>query len=74
MRGNSEETQETGWEPGQLAERLLLVGDDEALVWATTEEQVRYVAQVYKWPEWRIRQIMRNRATWAKFFGKTQTT
>jgi len=63
-----------GWEPGQLAERLLLVGDDEALAWATTEEQVRYIAQAYGWPEWRVRQIMRNRATWAKFFGRTQTT
>jgi hypothetical protein len=53
MRGNIEETQETrmndwqmDWETGQLAERLLFVGDDEALAWATTEEQVRYVAQV----------------------------
>lgn len=65
---------ELGWEPGQLAERLLLVGDDEALAWAETEEQVRYVAQVYAWPEWRVRQIMRNRATWMRFFGRTQTT
>jgi hypothetical protein len=39
-----------GWD-GQLAERLLFLGDDEALAWATTEEQVRYVAQVYGWPE-----------------------
>ena len=65
--------QHWGWEPGQLAERLLLVGDDEALAWAVTEEQVRYVAQVYGWPQWRVRQIMRNRAAWAQFFGKTQT-
>jgi len=63
-----------GWEPGQLAERLLLVGDDEALAWAVTEEQVCYVAQVYGWPPVTVRQIMRNRATWAKFFGRTQTT
>jgi hypothetical protein len=61
-----------GWEPGQLAERLLLVGDDEALAWAVTEEQVRYVAQVYKWPPVTVRQIMRNRATWQQFFGRTQ--
>jgi hypothetical protein len=54
-----------GWEPGQLAARLLLVGEDE--------EQVRYVAQVYGWPPVRVRQIMRNRATWMRFFGKTQT-
>jgi hypothetical protein len=65
---------ELGWDPGQLAERLLLVGDDEALTWAVTEKQVRYVAQVYGWPEWRVRQIMRNRATWMRFFGRTQTT
>ena len=62
-----------GWEHGQLAERLLLVGDDAALTWATTEEQVRYFAQVYGWPQWRVRQIMRNRAAWAQFFGKTHT-
>lgn len=64
----------TDWEPGQLAKRLKLVGDDTALAWATTEEQVRYVAQVYGWPEWRVRQIMRNRAAWAQIFGQTQTT
>jgi hypothetical protein len=63
-----------GWEPGQLAKRLLLVGDDEALAWATTNEQVRYVAQIYGWPERRVRQIMRNRAAWRQIFGKTQTT
>ena len=62
-----------GWESGQLAERLLLVGDDAALAWAVTEEQVRYVAQVYGWPQWRVRQIMRNRVAWANFFGKIQT-
>jgi hypothetical protein len=65
---------ELGWEPDALAQRLLFVGDDEALAWAVTEEQVRYVAQVYGWPPVRVRQIMRNRAAWAKFFGKTQTT
>ena len=62
-----------GWAQGALAERLLLVGDDEALAWATTEEQVRYVAQVFGWPLVRVRQIMRNRAAWSQFFGKTQT-
>jgi hypothetical protein len=63
-----------GWEPGALAERLLLVGDDEALAWATTEEQVRYVARAYGWPPVTVRQIMRNRVTWQQFFGRTQTT
>jgi len=62
-----------GWAQGVLAERLLLVGDDEALAWATTEEQVRYVAKVFGWPLVRVRQIMRNRAAWSQFFGKTQT-
>jgi hypothetical protein len=58
-----------GWEPGALADRLRLVGDDAALAWAVTEEQVRYVAQVYKRPEIWVTQVMRNRATWRRFFN-----
>ena len=71
MRGNFEETlrkpEETfqkNWPPGELAARLLLVGDDEALAWAETEEQVAYVARVFNHPPAWVRQVMRNRELW----------
>ena len=59
------------WQPGELAERLLLSGDDAALDWAKTEEQVQYVGQVYAWPIGRVEQILKNRQNWQKILTYT---
>jgi len=60
----------SGWEPGELADRLLLVGEDTALSWAETEEQVWYCAKVLGWTDAQVRQILRQRIWWRNRFGK----
>ena len=61
-----------GWQPGELAERLLLSGDDAALGWAKTEEQVQYVGQVFAWPIGLVEQVLKNRQNWQKIFNPTK--
>jgi hypothetical protein len=64
----TEKNEQSEWQrgrlTGELAARLLLVGDDVALQWAKTEEQVAYVAKVFNHPEMWVRQVMRNRELW----------
>lgn len=55
------------WGEGQLAERLMLVGEDVALEWAVQDDQLEYVALVFnRQPAW-IARMRANRIAWAGY-------
>jgi len=56
------------WGEGQLAERLLLVGEDVALEWAVQDDQLEYVALVFNHPPVWTARIRANRIAWAGYW------